>query len=131
MEEIKDKLCRELEQMAGREISPSNLEVIHKLTDSIKNIKKIEMLDGDDGYSSRGYWDARGTYGSDGSYDRDGSYRSRRGTHYVRGHYSRDGGYSRDDAKNEMMEHLEEMMGMADSEKERDAIRRCMDVMKN
>ena len=39
--------------------------------------------------------------------------------------------YSRDGAKDRMMEHLEDMMREAGSEKEREAIRRCMTQMEN
>ena len=40
-------------------------------------------------------------------------------------------GYSRADAKERMMEHLDEMMQEASSEKEREAIRRCMTQLEN
>ena len=91
----------------------NSLDIIHKMTDTIKNIDKIEMLE-ESGYSEnsygRGYsrdggeWRAEGSY-NDGnsyrgasSYEGDSSY-ARRGQHYVRGHYSRDnrqGDYSQD-----------------------------------
>ncbi len=141
-EDIKEMLCKELDGFAKKgEISSTSLDMIHKLTDSIKNIDKIEMLEGS-GYSEARYsrdggWEARGSYGRGGSYDGGSSYEggssyaNRRGTHYVRGHYSRDGGYSRDDAKQEMMENLEEMMGSAESEKAREAIKRCMEQIRN
>lgn len=75
--------------------------------------------------------------GRDGgsSYNRGSSY-ANRGKHYVRGHYSRDGysnegrgsrgGYSRHDAKEAMMEQMEMLMEQAGSEREREAIRRCI-----
>ena len=129
MDKLKDKLCEELEEIARKsELSAGDLEMVHKLTDTIKNIDKIDMLE-DDGYSQAGDWEARGNY-SRNSYNRGSSY-ANRGKHYVRGHYSRDGrntdGYSRADAKDRMMEHLDEMMQEASSEKEREAIRRCME----
>ena len=129
MNELKEKLCDELEEIARKpEIGAGDLEIIHKLTDTIKNIDKIDMLE-DDGYSQAGYRD-RGS-----SYNRGSSY-ANRGKHYVRGHYSRDGysmegrgnrgGYSRHDAKEAMMEQMEMLMEQAGSEREREAIRRCM-----
>lgn len=129
MYELKDKLCKELDEIARKpEIGAGDLEIIHKLTDTIKNIDKIDMLE-DDGYSQAGYRD-RGS-----SYNRGSSY-ANRGKHYVRGHYSRDGysnegrgsrgGYSRHDAKEAMMEQMEMLMDQAGSEREREAIRRCM-----
>lgn len=129
MYELKDKLCKELDEIARKpEMGAGDLEIIHKLTDTIKNIDKIDMLE-DDGYSQAGYRD-RGS-----SYNRGSSY-ANRGKHYVRGHYSRDGysmegrgnrgGYSRHDAKEAMMEQMEMLMDQAGSEREREAIRRCM-----
>lgn len=126
MYELKEKLCRELDEIARKpEMSAGDLETVHKLTDTIKNIDKIDMLE-DDGYSQGGDWEAdmRGSYG------RGNSYRGRRRDSM--GRYSREGssrnrgGYSRDGSKDRMMEHLEEMMQEAGSEKEREAIQRCM-----
>ena len=65
MHELKEKLCEELEEIARKpEMSAGDLEAAHKLTDTIKNIDKIEMLEEDDGYSRAGNWEAdmRGTY---------------------------------------------------------------------
>lgn len=121
---MKDKLWDELAEIAKQpELGAGDLEVVHKLTDTIKNIDKICALeDGMDGYSS-----AR---------------------HYVRGHYSRDsrremyhdgygyaprrdamGRYSRDDGRDEMMSHLSAAMATSDEE-DREMIRRLMDKMK-
>lgn len=129
LEDLKDMLCKELEELAMKgELSAGDLETIHKLTASIKNIDKIEMFKDVEGYSgNRGY--------------DDGNSYANRGKHYVRGHYSRDDGrsydmrrdfrYSRDDGKHHMIERLEEMMDQADSEKEREAIRHCISKLEN
>lgn len=77
----------------------------------------------DDGYSHSGRWEAQ----MHGMYDKDSSYRHR--DHM--GRYSRGVGYSHGDAKGEMINNLEHMMNMAGSEKEREAIRRCMNDMRN
>ena len=64
MHELKEKLCEELEEIARKpEMSAGDLEAAHKLTDTIKNIDKIEMLEEDGGYSRAGDWEAdmRGT----------------------------------------------------------------------
>lgn len=130
MYELKDKLCEELDEIARKgELGAGDLEIIHKLTDTIKNLDKIEMLE-DGGYSQAGYSREGGS-----SYNRGSSY-ANRGKHYVRGHYSRDGysmegrgnrgGYSRHDAKEAMMEQMEMLMEQAGSEREREAIRRCI-----
>lgn len=129
MHELKEKLCEELDEIARKpEIGAGDLEIIHKLTDTIKNLDKIEMLE-DGGYSQAGYRDGGSSYNRGSSY-------ANRGKHYVRGHYSRDGysmegrgnrgGYSRHDAKEAMMEQMEMLMEQAGSEREREAIRRCI-----
>lgn len=123
MYELRNILCEELDELARKgDLGAGDLEIAHKLTDTIKNIDKIEMLE-DDGYSQRRYsrdgdWEAdmRGTYGKGSSY-------ARRGTHYVRGHYSRDG------ARDDMKRQLQEMLDNTDDESIRKAIQRCMDAV--
>lgn len=123
MYELRDMLCKELDELIRKgELGAGDLDIAHKLTDTIKNIDKIEMLE-DDGYSQRRYsrdddWEAdtRGTYGKGSSY-------ARRGTHYVRGHYSRDG------AREDMKRQLREMLDDADDDTIRKAIQRCMDAV--
>lgn len=131
MHELKEKLCDELEEIARKpEMSAGDLEAVHKLTDTIKNINKIDMLEDDDGYSQDGDWMARGTY------DRGRSYRGRKRDSM--GRYSRDGRimrrdgrYSMNEAKEDMMAQMEELMDKAGSEREREAIRRCMNQLEN
>lgn len=123
MHELKEKLCEELEEIARKpEMSAGDLEAAHKLTDTIKNIDKIEMLEEDDGYSRAGNWEAdmRGTYA------RGSSYRGRKRDSM--GRYSRDGRYSRH-ASPDMMDKLQTMMDNDSTERERDAIRRLMNEM--
>ena len=131
--ELKDKFEMELEELARKgELGAGDLELAHKLTDTIKNIDKICALEEDGGYSEAGDWEGRGAYNRGSSY-------ANRGKHYVRGHYSRDGysnrgysresGYSRHDAKEQMMVQLEDMMGSVSNEREREAIRRCMEQL--
>lgn len=89
--DLKDMLCDELDEIGKKgEMSAGDLETVHKLTDTIKNIDKITMLEEggysrDEDYSRDGDWSAnmRGNYGRGSSY-------ARRGSHYVRGHYSMD-----------------------------------------
>lgn len=130
---IREALTQELEKCKtakSGELQGGELEAIHKITDTIKNIDKICMLaeqsgysqDGGQGgsygggssYANRGQHYVRGHYSRDGgnSYDggNDGSYSSRRGgsSNRVgsRGGYSRNGGYSRGEGTEEMMEHV-------------------------
>ena len=128
LHELKEKLCEELQEIAEKQdMSAGDLEAVHKLTDTIKNIDKIEMLE-DDGYSRDEDYSRRysrdGDWQSDmrGAYDRDMS-NAKRGTHYVRGHYSRDGGIDN------MKRQLQEMLDNADDESIRRAIQRCMDTI--
>lgn len=117
--DLRDMLCSELDEIAHKgEMSAGDLETVHKLTDTIKNIDKISMLESD-GYSRSdgGMWPSRGNYGRGSSY-------ARRGTHYVRGHYSRD------DGQDAMLRRVQEMMDDAD-DRDREIISRCYDALKN
>ncbi len=123
MHELKDKLCDELEEIARKgELGAGDLEIIHKLTDTIKNIDKIEMMKEDGGYSQVGDWEIEGR-----AYNRGNSYRGRKRDSM--GRYSRDDRYSRDGDR--MMEEMESLLDRAGSEKERQAIRRCMQQMES
>ena len=152
MEDLKDLLCAELEDFAEKgkksgKMSMGDLETVHKLTDTVKNIMKIDVLKEEAGYSEDGHYMGEGRiYGT--SYDdgmhREGGYSYARGRRYARrdsmGRYSRDdgmmnrggmrGGYSRDDAKSYMIEQIEEMMEEAEKPAEKEALRRCMDALK-
>ena len=111
MYELREKLCEELERYTRKEnLSAGDLDVLHKLASTIKNLDKIMMREG---YSRDGEWqaDMRGSYGRGSSYGRSGA-------HYVRGHYSRGA---------DMKEKLEELMRCAEDDASRDAIRRCME----
>ena len=75
MDKLRDKLCDELDEIALKpEMSAGDLETAHKLTDTIKNIDKIAMLEEDGGYSQAGDWEMEGR----GSYNRGSSYRVRK-----------------------------------------------------
>ena len=133
MHELKEKLCEELDEIARKpEMGAGDLEIIHKLTDTIKNLDKIEMLE-DGGYSQAGDWEAdmRGTYGRGSSYrgrKRDSMGRYSRDGRMMRGGY-RDGRmYSRAEAKEDIMEKIEDMMDDADP-KEKEILRRAMDQL--
>ena len=153
MHDLKDLLCAELEDYAEKgkksgKMSMGDLESIHKMTDTVKNILKIDMLEEEGGYSEDGHYMGEGRiYGT--SYE--SGYSERGGSSYARGRgryakrdsmgrYSRDdgmrylggmrGGYSRDEGKHYMMEQLEEMMEEAEKPAEKEALRRCMDALK-
>lgn len=144
-------LCKEIDEIVGKgKLTAGDLDTLHKLSDTVKNFLKIEMLEGEsDGYSERGYSrgdemyserrDSMGRYSRDDGYERGSSY-ARRGTHYVRGHYSRDdsmgagmretrGGYSRADSKDRMMHEMGELMEEA-TEDERRTLERAMMIIR-
>lgn len=153
IEKIKKMLCKELEEYGemGKIKNASELDMIWKLTDTVKNLDKIEMLEDEGGYS-----EARGGRGRGGrgrssyamggsSYDDDMMYSERRGRgrnakRDSMGRYSSDdgmsyddyseessyrGGYSRGDAKDHMMNKLGELMTSADPN-EREILKDCM-----
>lgn len=128
MHELKEKLCDELEEIANKgELGAGDLEIIHKLTDTIKNLDKIGMLE--DGYSQAGDWGIEGrAYNRGSSYarrKRDSMGRYSRDGRMIRGGY-RDGRmYSRAEAKEDIMDQIEDMIGDAD-EKEKAILRRAM-----
>ena len=149
MHDLKDLLCAELEDYAEKgkksgKMSMGDLESIHKLTDTVKNIMKIDVLKEEDGYSEDGHYMGEGRiYGTSyargrtrvkrdsmGRYSRDvGRYSYDDDMSYARSRGYR-GGYSRDEGKHYMMEQLEEMMEEAEKPAEKEALRRCMDALK-
>ena len=149
-DDFRDKLCEEFEKIARKpEMSAGDLETAHKLTDTIKNIDKICIMDETGGYSQAGDWEARGRFGDmyaqdDGYSEGGNSYRggnSQRGQRRdSMGRYSRDdgmsyrggssqrrGGYSRGGG---LMEHVEMMMDEAENDEQREAIRRFKKQLK-
>lgn len=108
MYDLRDMLCEELDEIARKgELGTGDLEIVHKLTDTIKNIDKIETLEEGD-YS--------GTYGRGSSY-------ARRGTHYVRGHYSRT------DANENLRSQISDLMRETDDDRVKEALRRAISAM--
>lgn len=133
IEKIKKMLCKELDEYAMKgKLTMADLEAVHKLTDTVKNLDKIAMLEEESG----GYSEARGgrgrgrsSYEGGSSYDdysEEGSYRG--GSSYERGGQggsSYRGGSSYAEGKDRMMSRLGEMMEDADP-KEREALKECM-----
>jgi hypothetical protein len=124
-------------------VSDAELNRIHTLSDTVKNFCKIDTLEEGSGYSEESNWmadgrmygtsyargrgdnakrDRMGRYSRDGGYAEEGRGGSNRGYSY--------GGYSYKD-KDDMLEHLHEMMGEASTTKEREAIKRCIREMED
>jgi len=86
-EELKDMLCEELDKITKRgELSPGSLDIVDKLTHSIKSLETILAMNG---YSGAGY-----------------TYRKRDGM----------GRYSRDDARESFIAEAYELMEKAPDE---------------
>ena len=144
IEKIKKMLCKELDEYAMKQkLTGGDLDMIWKLTDTVKNLDKISMLEESEDYSeARGGMRGR-TYMHGSSYDDDMMYSERRGRgrnakRDSMGRYSSedsmsyddysermDRRYSRDDAKDHMMSKLGSMMEDADPN-EREVLKDCM-----
>lgn len=111
--DLKEKLNEELDDIARKpELSAGDLETVHKLTDTIKNIDKICMLEDEEGYSRDGKRMIYDDY--------------RNGSSYARRKRDSMGRYSREGSKEHMISKLEDMMSDADNEKTKSAIRKCI-----
>lgn len=144
MHKIKEMLMKELYEYEDKakksngKLSAGDLETIHKLTDTVKNIDKIEMLEDSDGYSGDTDFMGEGrmygtSYRSGNSYNSNGG---QGGSSYARGrgrNARRDsrGRYSSDSAKESLIEKLEEAMDEAESEQDREKIRRVIMQIEN
>lgn len=105
MDELKDMICRELDEIAMKgEMSAGELDTVYKLIVAKEKLLRIEELEGDLGYSQNG-----GNWSANGSYAREPYARDSYGRHYVRGHYSR-GHYSMDDGKSMIVDQIRGMM---------------------
>ena len=104
MHKIKEMLMNELyeyeekaKKMSGGKLSQNEMDRIHKLTDTVKNIDKIEMLEDGGGYSEESNWMGEGrmygtSYEDGSSYARGGRGRGRNARRDSMGRYSSDGG---------------------------------------
>lgn len=110
IEKIKKLLCKELDEYAMKtKITMSDLEPLQLMTDIVKNLDKISMLEEESG----GYSEARGgrgrgrsSYQGGSSYDDDMMYSERRGRgrnarRDSMGRYSSEGGSSYEDYSEE------------------------------
>ena len=114
--DLREMLCEELENMTEQKsLSGDRLKVIDMLTHSIKSIDTIIAME-NSGYSNN--YSYGNSYMRGNSYT-DGSYRN---------HDSR-GRYSRDDEQAHLKHRLEEMLQDVHSDREREAIKRCMEQM--
>lgn len=147
--EIQDILEDELKKICKKEeISSTDLDNIYKMVDIVKDVTTVDAMHKaeQDGWSrdyardySRGYSEdyAYGSYArrgrdgdSDGRYSEDNSYRRGRDAmgRYTSRDSSYENGYSRH-GKEEMIDHLKEMMRNARTEEERESYRKAVEQM--
>ena len=158
MHKIKEMLMNELyeyeekaKKMPNGKISTQELEKIHKLTDTVKNICKIDALEDGEGYSedtdfmgegrmygvsyargrTRAKRDSMGRYSRDDGYSQDDMSYARGGNRGNMGGRSYRGGMSYDGAKEHLMKKAEEMLEMAHDPKERRAIEKLLDELED
>lgn len=113
MEELKEKLIREMEIYSSKSLTMADITFVDTLAHATKNLCKVmEMEEEEMGESYRGGYSNR---------------------HRVKAHYSRDGGesYARgmSHGNASYRDMLEDEYANARDERERDVIRRMMDRM--
>ena len=107
--ELKEKLCRELKKYSSEEVTTNSLEIVDKLSHSIKNLDKIiEKYEEEENGGSYGYNSYEPSYRGNsnrsnrGSYNSYGRGRGRNARRDSMGRYSSEG-YSRNgDIANEL-----------------------------
>ena len=128
--QLKNILCTEIDDtvediMRNDKMSVNDLEVIDKLTHSLKSITTIMAMEDsgysyNDGYSGMRRRDGMGRYADSGYSNRryyDGEYSGRR--------------YSRDEGKSHMIHQFENLMNDASSQEERDVLQSAINKLKN
>ena len=150
-------LCKELDEYAMKgKLTANDLEMVHKLTDTVKNLDKIALMSENEegGYSEArgGRGRGRSSYMGGSSYDDDMMYSERRGRgrnakRDSMGRYSSEGGsyeggssyddYSEESSyrggrgysRGDAKEHMMNKLGMMMEDadpKEREALKECM-----
>lgn len=115
--ELKEALMNELEEYGSKEMTAGSLDVVDKLTHTVKNLDKIIEKCEEEEYSGRSYARGRGrsSYARGGrSYD-DGNNMSYARRRDAMGRYSRNGRYSM--GNDELIEDLHELMEEAPDER--------------
>ena len=122
LEKLRDMLCEELENMTEQgDITTGSLEIIDKLTHSIKSIDTIIAMEEYSDEGSYRYYDDR----TDG-YSRRGSYARGRGRNAKRDSRGR---YSRMESKEHFAEQLEDMLDETTDPEVRQALQKALTKM--
>ena len=127
-EKLKGMLCNELEQITRKgELTAGSLDTVDKLTHAIKSVATIMAMEDEyeDGYSR-----ADGDHMTSG---RRYSYagRGRGARRDSMGRYTSRGGYSYDDARDDMVKELRELMNDAPDEQTKKEFQRFISKMES
>lgn len=120
---LRDMLCGELENIVSNSQGNVPLDIVDKVTHSLKSIETIiAMKEGSNNYNNNNSYGYRNynSYGGNNSYA--GNYGRR---NYNNNYMNRSYG----DSKEEMMTELHEMMNNAKSEQERQAFQQFINQM--
>ena len=125
---LKDMLCNELKKITQQsDFTTSTLETSFKIVDMLKDIAKIEEIEGHQSYDkdgSYGYWGVGNSWRM--PYNNDGySY----GNNMNRG-YGYDNSYSRMSSTDKMMNELQMMMDETTSSRDKGILQRAMEELK-
>lgn len=93
MYDLRETLCTNLDQYARKEsLTRNDLDTVHMLTDTIKNVDKITMMEEEGNSYGMGRWDANGSYSNGMPYGGRTSGRrgSRDGGNYPANNYNND-----------------------------------------
>lgn len=132
MEQIRKMLCKELDEIADKgELSMGDLELTHKLTDTIKNIDKIECMNEMEPEESRrmsrnGDWRAEGRYSKDETGGTEYGRASERRGRDAMGRYT-----SRGDGMEDMMRVMDEMIEDSRDQREREILEKAKRTMQH
>lgn len=140
-EKISDELSEASKKLEKSDkLSAGDIEYLDKLTHMMKSLKTVIAMEESGEYSNdySGNYSRRydGSYGDGMSYNdgMNGSY-ARGRTGNVRrdsmGRYSRRGGYSRDDARQDMINELHDLMNDAPDDRTRQKFERFIAEMEN
>lgn len=131
---LRDMLCGELENVVSNSQGNIPLDIIDKITHSLKSVETIIAMKEKNSYDNNGYNTRSYNNGSyaNNSY-RNNSYRNN--NYANNGSYMGGNGYrsnrSYADSKEEMMGELHEMMNEAKSEQERQAFQQFINQLQN
>ena len=133
-EKIKEMLCEELETIAKKgELTAGSLDTVDKLTHAIKSLETIMAMNeySEDGYSNRASYENRNGSSYARRYTRDGSMDGNSYARYANVRRDRMGRYSRDEANDEIISRLHEVMEEAQNEQTKQEIRKLINKMEN